>query len=1021
MFAKKKAELAAAGILAVIVSVVAVYLYRSSADFSLESIELAFFKRALSPEASSRHLKNLEKLVLTQQLDEQEMLTLDSLALRTQFTTRREDVLLESWLARPWEEARATIDSMVRHDQVGSYLLFFHTLNEELRRAVLATRTNIDSSRWQVAEVLAADFEEVTGNDFLTQQFTFYRHLQGPAVRQKVLFEAYFRELRRRLNWAHPDHLKLLGVTYRLARDLGDRKGQIDLLGRLQYLLLEAYGMTHTAEALGKALIAEARELHYDFGEARVYYYLGHILVDMGHFTEAATWYEHAKKIYRSYNYLGGMADIYGRLGVVHRRTGQLELAEQDYRSMFDLRPDGYTRVRYLIGLGNVKKDMGNFVEAESLFAEARKLAAKLGDVNLIIALTNLGELTLELGNYDRAETYLLRAQALADSSGPPHTRISILDHLTNLYVTQGDFAKAKEMADRAGKLLSEFDFGLLKARNAVVVGKLYARTGELESAIAAFTDGLQIFKTLGVVNEQASTLNLIGETARLGNDYARAEPYLKQALTLSRRFRLSTQTWASYFYLARLYRDRGQLEEARQLYQNAVKIVKRLTSTVRNAADRSSFSQKIQPLFEEMVTLQLQLGDTLEAFRYSEEERAQVLSMLLAKQPGPGTTNGSGQFVRTSIARPASHRLALLERLQALLEPDVAVVEYEVTEEQLVIWTVTRTSFHAHVVDISRTDLEAEIKAFRRQQDAANLDMARFETSFAATRQLGGRLFELLVKPVMPYLEDMELVYFVPDEAFYFLPFAALVTDDGRYLIERVSLATMPSARILLEYLRQPPRAPTLKRVLAVGSNSQDLKFAEAEAKRVAQVVQDAVLLIGDAVSESALRDYLRRPFRAVLFASHSKINERFPDYSGLVLSPSAGREPAAPEKDGFLSAKELQEQPLHNLELIFLSACETASGRLYRGEGLIGLQRACMAAGAQAVIANLWKVDDWAAKQLTVDFFDFWLNQNYGKAKALQKAQLKLIDWLRSAPLFEGKAHPFFWGAAVLSGSYY
>jgi len=103
-----------------------------------------------------------------------------------------------------------------------------------------------------------------------------------------------------------------------------------------------------------------------------------------------------------------------------------------------------------------------------------------------------------------------------------------------------------------------------------------------------------------------------------------------------------------------------------------------------------------------------------------------------------------------------------------------------------------------------------------------------------------------------------------------------------------------------------------------------------------------------------------------------------------------------------------------------VFLSAYESASGQLYRGEGIVGMQRAFLVAGTNSVIANLWKIDDKAAADLTVSFFENWLNFGHDKAQALRQDQLNMINLLKNNPIYDFP-HSYFWAAATFTELYY
>jgi CHAT domain-containing protein len=120
----------------------------------------------------------------------------------------------------------------------------------------------------------------------------------------------------------------------------------------------------------------------------------------------------------------------------------------------------------------------------------------------------------------------------------------------------------------------------------------------------------------------------------------------------------------------------------------------------------------------------------------------------------------------------------------------------------------------------------------------------------------------------------------------------------------------------------------------------------------------------------------------------------------------------------DGLLTALEVEHLDLWGTELVVLSACETGRGEIKVGEGVLGLRRAFQLAGAQTVLASLWKVPDAETEHLMRVFFQGWLNGE-GKAEALRQAQLEMIRALRVSPVAARRsAPPLFWAGFICHG---
>jgi CHAT domain-containing protein len=249
------------------------------------------------------------------------------------------------------------------------------------------------------------------------------------------------------------------------------------------------------------------------------------------------------------------------------------------------------------------------------------------------------------------------------------------------------------------------------------------------------------------------------------------------------------------------------------------------------------------------------------------------------------------------------------------------------------------------------------------------------------------------------------------PDGALCFLPWGALwdrpvaVTPSGSTHALLREEQSEPGVGVLA--LGDPDYAGVEPGALATyyrGKPLAALPATRAEAQRVGTLA-----LVGAQASEAGLRAALPRQdrWRAVHLACHGLIDARRPNLSSLALSRVG-------EDDGFLTALEVLRLQIP-ADLAVLSACETATGQLVGGEGIVGLTRAFMYAGTPRVLCSLWSVDDEATAALMTKFYELW-NPKDGTpglptVEALRKAQQRV----RAQAKWK---HPHYWAAWVLWG---
>jgi CHAT domain-containing protein len=251
-----------------------------------------------------------------------------------------------------------------------------------------------------------------------------------------------------------------------------------------------------------------------------------------------------------------------------------------------------------------------------------------------------------------------------------------------------------------------------------------------------------------------------------------------------------------------------------------------------------------------------------------------------------------------------------------------------------------------------------------------------------------------------------------VPDGMLWDLPFQALQSSAGRYLIEDAAISYAPSVTVLRETmrLRRRPASPSL---LAFGNpasttGGEPLPDAEVQVLQLGKWYgASSRVYVGADASEARWKAEASR-HDILHLASHGVVDNRSPLYSYVALASSG---PGGTD-DGLVEAWEIMGLPL-KANLVVLSACETARGQVSAGEGVIGLMWAVFVAGAPATLVSQWKVDSSSSTTLMVGFHKAWNGGRSGvsKARALQSASLELLRARDSA-------HPFHWAGYILAG---
>jgi len=615
----------------------------------------------------------------------------------------------------------------------------------------------------------------------------------------------------------------------------------------------------------------------------------------------------------------------------------------------------------------------------------------------------------------------------------------SLLLHLTwlgNVYLRADKLQEAQYETDRAFRLIENWGFGYSFEgdlhRNR---GEIYLRQNRLSDARRSFATALALAEGQADANRTTLASIQIGNALILSGQPSEAVGYFKKAIH---------QIESARSLLHAEDNRRSLFEGGLEAYVSLIKtlVVANKGEEAFNYSERAR-SRAFLDLLGSRVGLSRSKTDLQEKENTLKERFAEFGARLAAQ--GVETTPVAGSVARV-WGRLQIEYEALVERtrqerkeqavlmnveplklreIQELLEPGQTLMQYFVAPEKTFLWVVEKDRSNALTVSISQRDLAQKIDEMRKS--IAELNPLRDYQSLARN------LHDLLVRPALPHVKGKELII-VPHGVLHYLPFQALYSPQGTYLIENYSVSYLSSAS-LLQFTRAKRRAVGQK-MLAIGNPSfagskVSLPMSELEAAEIRRLYpKSAVLAKGDATEEKVKT---LSPTHDVLhFATHAELNKDDP-LSSAVLLAKGGSE------DGRLEVREIFGMDL-KANLVVLSGCETGLGKLSTGDELVGLTRAFIYAGTPSVVASLWKVDDSSTAQLMASFYKNL--KTMSKVEALRHAQLNLIrgnvnsDLLarrgiggvgklgetpssvlpasRSIPL----SHPYFWAPFILVG---
>ncbi len=747
-------------------------------------------------------------------------------------------------------------------------------------------------------------------------------------------------------------------------------------------------------------------------------------------------------------------------IGTSHYAQFHLREARETWEKALELsRQAGNAEVEAFAeqNLAAIYLNQGKFQRALELFSQA---VDKVPATSAGVMRLNMGNLYFELGNPEKAlQNYELARAAFAGRQVDEEALALV--GIGRARQRMGDPRAALAEYEKARRLMPE------DPSVAYAMGLALLDLNEPGQALSSLQRALALARAKKSRTRETSSLFALGMVyTRLGQP-AEAAECLSQAIALGNDIEYTSVVVLSLLKRAQLHRDQGQLEAALADARNALSIIESSRRNIALDRFRIGFSASRRTYYDLTMDLLMRLGRKAEALNISESAKARGLLDLLAEgridvsqglapdlrrreedlaneisqtqqglrasdtperarelrsefQKLTGQREQLDLEIRTRNKRYAQVRypvpLTLSEIQDRLLDERTALLEYYLGESRSTLFVITRKGMSTYDLPPA-SRISEQVRRLRTALDKESV-LTRKDYLESALQ-----LYDELLAPAAKELAGKPNLLISPDGVLFYIPFEALLTEppgersyqDLPYLLRRHAIAYVPSASVLagLREPRQEPPATNRMRVavfapfaLSRSKAFDRLRASEQEAREIAGLYPGSALsFIGqDATEDRVTRNPAVALARRLHFATHAKIDERYPESSALILAARRGS-----GDDEFLQVPKIFNLKL-SADLVVLSACQTAMGQEVTGEGLVGLTRAFFYAGAPSLVVSLWNVADGPTPELMVDFYRD-LDHLQEKAKALQTAKLAMIR-RGTYP------HPSNWAPFILLG---
>ncbi len=732
--------------------------------------------------------------------------------------------------------------------------------------------------------------------------------------------------------------------------------------------------------------------------QANLQLHTGKAEIAFKNWQQAQKYYEQAGDKMGSLGSQINQAQALQSLGFYRRSKQQLEALTQKLAAM----PDSEIKVSGLRSLGLALQMIGDRksqVVLEQSLAAANKIAAK---TQLSSILASLGKNAADLQDPEAALNYLEDAEKAATN---PNEELQARLARFKLLVDYNKLEYAIPLAPQLKQQLAELPpshNSLYAAINFVAtLNKLPKPDQVLPSKDLLQLIALTVKSAQKIQDAPAEAYALYqwGQIYRRTQQISQAQELAQKSLQIARFLQANDIIAQSAWQVGQLYKQQGDRSQAISAYTEAVKALKALRSDLVavNPDVQFSFRESVEPVYRELVGLLLENDKTQGAERKGEK------LVTSDDQPSQAELMQARELIEALQVAELDNffREACLDKTQQIDQVDrTATVVYPIIlpDRFTVIVSKTGQPLRSYVTHKSQAEIEQTLNNFLTSLNPVSDSQDR--------DRLSQQIYDWLIRPgeAAQAFSDTKTLVFVLDGRLRNIPIAALF-DGKQYLIEKYAVALSPGLQLMTTRSHHDNKINAI-----VGGISQSrpgfsaLPAVESEVKQISKTVS-ASMLLNQAFTSQALAERVKSSSAGVVhLATHGQFSSRLEDTFLLTW-------------DGKVNVKELSEllknrgsDPSKAIELLVLSACDTASGD---DRAVLGLAGLAVKSGARSTIATLWPVKDKAAAMLMTRFYDQLRQPKITKAEALRQAQINLI---RQTDFRD----PFFWSAFVLIGNW-
>ena len=729
-----------------------------------------------------------------------------------------------------------------------------------------------------------------------------------------------------------------------------------------------------------------AKEVGDKFGEGASYRNLGCSYDTLGQFKTAIEFHQRGLEIAKELGDKVGEGTSYGNLGCAYFSQGQFKTAIEYHQRSLEI---------------------------------AKEVGHKVGEGT---SYGNLGCAYLSLGQFKTAIEYHQRSLEIAKEVGNKVGEGTSYGNLGCVYRSLGQFKTAIEFHQRGLEIAKEVGDKVGEGTRYGNLGGTYDSLKQFKTAIEYHQRGLEIAKEVGDKAGEGRSYGNLGNAYQGLGQFKTAIQYHQRDLEIAKEVGDKAGEALSLSCLGKSFECQGKLRRAFDCFHSSVEAFDSIRASLHfNDQWKITYRDQHKSAYVRFWRINLIQGEVVKALLAAEKGRAQALRDLLTSTYQPvDFSRKSGSFVFLSFVPSSTIFIAIngpYVHFWVFLGDDniqsrkVHVNKYKYEEElEFFIEQLNKTALKQIGARDAVTCENPPHYSSPKPEEVSN-DTVQVDVRFSQSSALQ-KLYDIIVTPIADLIKGNELT-FVPEGPFCLVPYAALEDSNSTYLSDSFRIRVLPSLTTLRLINDSPAEFhmksgallvgdPCFKEIIYQGRRLVQLPGAREEAEMIGRI-----LSISPLTGEMATKGEVLKRLSSVALvhiAAHGKM-----ETGEVILAPNTTRETTQPqEKDYLLTMKDVMEAGLR-AQLVVLSCCHSARGEVM-AEGVVGVARAFLGAGARAVVVTLWAIAD----EGTLEFMSFFYDA-LAKGKKASEALNQAMRCMRESGTFKEVK---YWAPFVLIG---